>query len=90
MIGVVIGVLAIAAFVCVVLSLSVKHTPEQERRFAAEERRARNWRRKGIPRWMPRWMVLLAEDYVGELPTPAERKGRSGADVIRFPESDDP
>ena len=90
MTGLVIGVIAIVAFVCVVFSLSVKSSPQEERRFAAEERRKRNWRRKGVPRWMPRWMLILAEDVVGELILPEERKGDRCADVVRFPDSDEP
>ena len=86
MTGLVIGVIAIVAFVCVVFSLSVKSSSEEERRFAAEERRVRNWRRKGVPRWMPRWMAI----FVGELIPPEERKGDRGADVVRFPDSDEP
>lgn len=89
MAGLVIGVIVIVAFVCVVFSLSVKTSPEDERRFAAEERRVRNWRRKGVPRWMPRWMVVLAEDDLGELIPPEERKGGRRADIVRFPDSDD-
>ena len=89
MTGLVIGVLVIVAFVCVVFSLSVKTSAEDERRFAAEKRRVRNWRRKGVPKWMPRWMVWLAEEEIGELVPPQEREGGRGADVIRFPDSDD-
>ena len=46
MTGLVIGVVVIVAFVCIVFSLSVKTSVEDERRFAAEERRVRNWRRR--------------------------------------------